>query len=75
MIVISSTELHDNVEKYLNLTRAEQVIIQRGETETFVLSSEQHLESDNDLSRAITVEELLEGVEGHIRKLYRQGKK
>ena len=73
--MISKTEFRDNMDKHLDLAKEEQSLVQRNETETSVLSVEKYLEPDDDFARAITVEELLEGVEGHIRKLYRQGKK
>ncbi len=39
MLVISSAELRNNMKKYLDIAKSEEVIIQRGkETETFVLS-------------------------------------
>jgi len=60
MIVISSAELHRNMQKYFDIAREEQVLIQRGETEPFVLQKEEYLQPDEDLARAITAEELLE---------------
>ena len=70
MIIISSAELRNNMKKYLDLAKKEQVIIQRGRTETFVLSAENYLEPDDDLARAITGEELLNRVIPRIEKLF-----
>jgi prevent-host-death family protein len=38
MLIISSAELRNNMKKYLDRARDEMVIIQRGRTETFILS-------------------------------------
>ena len=43
MIVISSAELRDNMEKYLDLSTIEPIIIQRGKAEAFVLSKQERL--------------------------------
>ena len=73
MIVISPTELRNNLKKYLDLATAEKVVIQRGDAEVFelvkrVLPTE---DSDaNDLKRAITGNELLERVIPRIEKLF-----
>ena len=72
MIVISSAELRNNMKKYFDLAKLEKVVIQRGNTEVFVLSAESHLILDKDLERGISAEELLEGIEEDIRKLFRK---
>lgn len=72
MIVISSAELRNNMKKYLDLAKTQKVVIQRGRTETFVLSAEQYLIPDEDLARAITMDELLVGVEADIREMFRK---
>lgn len=72
MRVISSSELRNNMKKYLDLAVNEKIIIQRGRNETFVLSKEDYLEPDEDLKRAITAQELLNGIEGDIREAYRK---
>ena len=71
MRVISSSELRNNMKKYLDLALNERILIQRGKNETFVLAREEHLEPDEDLRRAISAEELLAGVEDDIRTAYR----
>lgn len=58
MIVISSTEFRNNMKKYLDIAKNEKVIIQRGKNETFVLVS-QNIADDEDLNRAITVDEVI----------------
>lgn len=58
MVVISSAELRSNMKKYLDLAKSEQVLIQRGKNETFVLTAQQN-SVEYDLSRAITVDEVI----------------
>ncbi|MCW3789547.1 type II toxin-antitoxin system Phd/YefM family antitoxin [Plebeiibacterium sediminum] len=70
MRVISSAELRNNMKKYLDLAASEQIIIQRGKTETFVLQKQEYLEPDEDLKRAISAEELLERVTPRIKKMF-----
>lgn len=72
MRVISSSELRNNMKKYLDLAVKEKIIIQRGRNETFVLTREDYLEPDEDLKRAITAQELLNGIEADIREAYRK---
>lgn len=73
MIVISSAELRNNMKKYLDLAITETVIIQRGKSETFVLSAQQRI-PDADLARALTKDELLTGIKSDIREMYSTGK-
>jgi len=75
MIVISSAELRNNMKKYLDIAKTERVVIQRGRTETFVLTGETYLQPDEDFHRAIGLEEFKEKAKEHIQKLYRQEKK
>ena len=70
MLVISSAELRNNMKKYLDLAKDETVVIQRGRTETFVLSRQERLSPDTNLASAITAEELLIGIEEDIRKMF-----
>jgi len=75
MLVISSAELRNNMKKYLDLAKDETVVIQRGRTETFVLSKQEGLSPDVNLANAISAEELLIGIEEDIRKMFsRKGK-
>lgn len=75
MIVISSAELRNNMKKYLDIAKREKVVIQRGKTETFVLSQETYLQPDEDFYRAISMEDFKAGAKEHIRKLYSQKEK
>lgn len=74
MLVISSAELRNNMRKYLDLAKTQQIVIQRGKTETFVLSEERYLTPDEDFHRAISLEEFKEGAKKHIRTLFSQKK-
>ena len=58
MVIISSAELRNNMKKYLDIAKNEKVVIQRGRNETFVLVA-QNYAADEDLNRAITVDEVL----------------
>ena len=58
MVIISSAELRNNMKKYLDIAKNEKVVIQRGRNQTFVLVA-QNIAEDEDLSRAITVDDVL----------------
>jgi hypothetical protein len=72
MAVISSAELCSNMEKYLDIAKTDNVVIQRGKTETFLLSMEKHLTPDNDLAKAISLDELFDGVKSHIHTIFKK---
>lgn len=74
MIVISSAELRNNMKKYLDLATVETVVIQRGKTETFVLSKQERI-PEGDLSRALTADQLLTGIKSDIRTMYTKDKR
>jgi len=74
MRVISSAELRSNLKKYLDLASSEQIIIQRGRKETFILQKQEFLEPDDDLARAISLEEFRAGAKEHIKSLFKQKK-
>ena len=71
MRVISTAELRSNMKKYLDLAAQEQIIIQRGRKETFVLQKREYLEPDEDFNRAISLEQFREGAKEHIKTLFR----
>jgi hypothetical protein len=75
MVIISSTELQDNMNRYLDLAAMEPVVIQRGRMETFVLQTEKHLAPDADLARSITMDELLVGIKEDLRTMFKAGEK
>ena len=70
MRVISSSELRNSMEKYLDLAADEKIVIQRGRNETFVLMREDYLAPDEDLKRAVSAQELLVGIEADVRKAF-----
>ena len=49
-------------------------MIQRENAEIYVLSGEKYLEPDEDLARAIIMDELLLEVKEDIREMYKAGK-
>jgi hypothetical protein len=59
MIAINSTELRNNMKKYLD-------------TEPYILLRQDVLEPDIDLARAITCEELLKGIKEDIHEMYKK---
>lgn len=69
MVVISSAELRSNLKKYLDLAKSEQVLIQRGKNETFVLTAQQN-PVEYDLSRAITVDEVIAKVREGLTEMF-----
>ncbi len=75
MRVISSAELRGNLKKYLDLARSEQIVIQRGRTETFVLRKEEYLKPDEDFYRGISMDEFTSEAKAHLRELYSEDKK
>ena len=75
MTVVSSKELLTDQDKYLDFAVKEQVCIQRkGYMFIFAGTKEpkkkKYLEPDDDLRRAITMNELRESVHAHIDKLF-----
>lgn len=71
--VISTTELRDNMKKYLDLAKSETILIQRGRNETFVLTVQPYPVAD--ISRALTREQLMPGITDGIKEMYAKGKR
>ena len=69
MVVISSAELRSNMKKYLDIAKREQVLIQRGKNETFVLTAQQN-PVEYDLARAITVDEVIAKVREGLTEMF-----
>lgn len=69
MVVISSSELRGNMKKYLDIAKREQVLIQRGKNETFVLMVQQN-PVEQDLARAITVDEVIAKVREGLTEMF-----
>ena len=69
MVVISSAEFRNNMKKYLDTAKNERVIIQRGKNETFVLLAQSNA-SDEDLARAITVDDVIDRVREGLNEMF-----
>ena len=69
MVVISSSELRSNMKRYLDIAKNEQVLIQRGKNETFILTAQQNYAAQ-DLSRAITVDEVIARVRAGLTEMF-----
>ena len=69
MVVISSAELRGNMKKYLDIAKKEQVLIQRGKNETFVLTAQQN-PIEYDLARAVTVDEVIAKVREGLTEMF-----
>ena len=69
MVVISSAELRSNMKKYLDIAKTEQVLIQRGKNETFVLSAQQ-TPVEYDLARAVTVDDVIAQVREGLTEMF-----
>ena len=69
IVIISSAELRNNMKKYLDIAKNEKVVIQRGRNETFVLVAQNNA-ADEDLSRAITVDEVLARVREGLNEMF-----
>ena len=69
MVVISSAELRGNMKKYLDTAKREQVLIQRGKNETFVLTAQQN-PVEYDLARAVTVDEVIAKVREGLTEMF-----
>ena len=74
MIVVSNKEFKTNQEKYFDMALNEQVFIQRGENVFCVTSTNVEkqacLEPDEDLHRAITIDDLREKMHKRIHYLF-----
>ena len=62
MIVISPTELRENLKKYLDLADKERVIIQRGKTETFELRKRERISEDPFFDDPKNIEDIEKGI-------------
>lgn len=63
------------MKKYLDLAEKERIVIQRGKRETFVLTKEEFIETDEDFENALTSEQFQKGAKEHIAKLFAQDRK
>lgn len=74
MRVITSSELSDNIALYLDLAKKENIVIRRGESEIFYLTSERSFDEDEelDLAKAITAEELIAQLTEDIKEMFKK---
>lgn len=74
MRVITSSELSDNTALYLDLAKKENIVIRRGESEIFYLTSERSFDEDEelDLAKAITAEELIAQLTEDIKEMFKK---
>lgn len=73
MVIISSAELRNNMKKYLDIAKTEKVVIQRGRNETFILVAQNNA-AEEDLNRAITVDEVLAKVREGLNEMFERRK-
>ncbi|MBR4775867.1 MAG: hypothetical protein IK008_07205 [Bacteroidales bacterium] len=59
------------MKKYLDLARTERVVIQRGRDESFVLIAQNNA-SEEDLTRAITVDDVIDRVREGLTQMFEQ---
>ena len=69
MVVISSAELRNNLKKYLDIAKTEEVLIQRGRNETFVLVARSNA-PESDLERALTVDEAIARIRKGLEEMF-----
>ena len=69
MVVISSAELRNNLKKYLDMAKTQEVLIQRGRNETFVLVARSNA-PESDLERALTVDQFIEKVRAGLTEMF-----
>ena len=89
MTVVSTKEFNTNQEKYFALALKEQVFIQKGDNMFLLIYQntddkniyheasvyEEVLAPDDDLRRAITMDEFLIGVKEDLREIFKKGKR
>ena len=79
MTVVSAKEFNSNQEKYFDMALNDHVYIQRGNGLFIVMraneSARKYKEPDDDLRRAITMDEFLTGAKEDLREIFRKGKR
>ena len=74
MTVVSTKEFSANQDKYFDIAMNEHIVIQRGDC-SFIVSKatepqRQHKQPDDELHRAVTMDEVKERLNAHIHKLF-----
>ena len=79
MTVVSTKEFNSNQEKYFDMALNDHVYIQRGNGLFIVTqaneSTRKYKEPDDDLRRAITMDEFLTGAKEDLREIFRKEKR
>ena len=74
MTVVSTKEFNTNQEKYFDLAMDEHIFIQRGDCMFIVAKAPepklQHKQPDDELRRAVTMDEVKERLTAHVHKLF-----
>ncbi|MDR2449994.1 MAG: hypothetical protein LBD52_08570 [Prevotellaceae bacterium] len=70
MVIISSTELSSNLNKYLHIAQTEKVVILRNQDEAYELVKKERLITDDDMKMALTGIQLKERMHKHIDNLF-----
>lgn len=85
MLVISSREFRENQKAYFDqIDAGQEILVQRGKNKSYkivpvteldtIIGKEYVLEPDADFERAITIEELLQGVKEDIHEMFKNKK-
>ena len=79
MTVVSTKEFNSNQEKYFDMALNDHVYIQRSNGMFMVTradeSARKYKEPDDDLRRAITMDEFLTGAKEDLREIFKKGKR
>ncbi len=71
MVVISSAELGNNINKYIDMSATEKVMVEQDNGEMFDFRETYILEPDEDLARGIPADDFLELVLRDIHEMYK----
>ena len=69
MVVVTSVEFNENVNKYMKIATTQKVVIQHSETEILELQMRDNL--PDDFNEAITFDELMEGIDRGLEDMFR----
>jgi hypothetical protein len=79
MTIVSTKEFNTNQEKYFDMALNDHVYIQRGDCMFIVMKvtepTRKYKEPDEDLRRAITMDEFLIGAKEDLREIFKKGKR
>jgi hypothetical protein len=72
MVIVTHSEFNANPNKYFALASEDTVLIQGEDSKNYVLRESIYSQPDEDLERAITLDELWSGVQEDIRNAYKR---